>query len=153
MKLFVLAFVPFVFLACSSKKEKTEVKSPLEYLSGETYGVKGETPVGQGTGAWNGPEAIPVTGVKNKVTRVRGTLMLGDGIAATPLKFTLVRLVDESGKTVAEVSSDIGGQFVLSGVFPNGHYVAELVSAKYRGSAKIYVNSYNMEVSIHAEKR
>jgi hypothetical protein len=43
MKFFGLALMPLLFVACASK-EKTEVKNPLEYLNGKTYGVQGEAP-------------------------------------------------------------------------------------------------------------
>ncbi|MGE5086917.1 MAG: hypothetical protein ACM3MG_11495 [Bacillota bacterium] len=147
MKLFVLFLMPFLVVACASK-EKTEVKNPLEYLNGKTYGVQGEAPAGQAEGVWKGPSGIPVAGVKNQMTRVRGALMLGSGISSTPLKFTLVRLVDENAKTVAEATSDLQGRFVLSGVISNGHYVARVISQKFSGEVKVFVDRYDINVAI-----
>lgn len=147
MRLFILALMPCLVLACASK-EKTEVKNPLEYLSGKTYGVQGEAPAGQAEGVWKGPSGIPVTGVKNQTTRVSGTLMLGSGISSAPLKFTMVRLVNENGKIVAETTSEISGKFVLSGVIPNGRYVARVVSQKFSGEVKVFVDRYDINVII-----
>jgi hypothetical protein len=147
MKFFGLALMPLLFVACASK-EKTEVKNPLEYLNGKTYGVQGEAPAGQAEGVWKGPSGIPVAGVKNQMTRVTGTLMVGTGISSTPLKFTLVRLVDENGITVAETTSELNGQFVLSGVIPNGRYVARVISQKFSGEVKVFVDRYDIKVII-----
>ena len=148
MKITVFILLPLLAVGCASK-ENVEVKNPLGYLNGETYGVKGEAPAGQAEGVWKGVSGIPLAGAKNQVTRVQGTVMMGEGISSTPLKFAQVRLLDEAGKTVAETSSDIGGKFVLSGVIANGHYIAKVVSPKFSGETKVFVDRYNVQTVIH----
>ncbi|MFM6929170.1 MAG: DUF1416 domain-containing protein [Bdellovibrio sp.] len=147
MKILGLGLVPFLVLSCASK-EKAEVKNPLEYLRGDTYGVQGDAPAGQAEGVWKGPSGIPVAGAKSKVTRIRGVLMMGSGISSTPLKFTLVRLLDEKQKTTAEATSDLNGQFNLSGTIANGHYVARVISQKFAGEVKVFVDRYDINITI-----
>lgn len=147
MKVIGFILVPLFVLGCASK-EKVEVKNPLAYLNGETYGVKGEAPAGQAEGVWKGVSGIPVAGARNQVTRVQGVVMTGEGINSTPLKFTKVRLIDEDRKTVAEASTDINGNFVLSGVITNGHYIAKVVSAKFLGETEVFVDRYSVDIVI-----
>jgi hypothetical protein len=147
MKKYFIVGLFLILGACASKEQK-EVKSNLEYLNGKTYGVDpgGVTDARTGSPTLNG-----FAGTKNQTTRIRGTLMQGEGINATPLKHTKVRLLDEDGVTLVEATSDIQGKFVLSGIFFNGHYTVEVASAKFRGATRVYVNSYDQEITVHAK--
>jgi hypothetical protein len=143
----------FIFSACSSKQEKTELKSPLEVLNGKAYGVdRGSSQHGE-NGSLNNFTGIPATGRKNQVTRIRGTLMMGEGVSGAPLKFTTVKLMDEKGKVVGDATTDIRGAFVLSGIFFNGPYTIEVDSKNYTGTTPIFINSYDQEVTNQTKPR
>ncbi|MEK2690263.1 carboxypeptidase-like regulatory domain-containing protein [Bdellovibrio sp. GT3] len=126
--------------ACAGKQEKKELKSPLEVLNGKVYGVREDSTM----------PTIPATGTKNQITRVRGALMLGEGVSATPLKHTKVRMLDDDGVTVGEATSDLQGKFRFSDIYFNGHYTVEITSPKYKGATRIYINSYDQEVVVVA---
>ncbi len=141
----------FLLVGACASHEKKEVKNPLEYLHGQTYGVEGKsTSDGQGGDVYD-ITGVPLSGTKNKVTRIRGVILQGEGVEATPLKFTSVRLLDDDGVTIANATSDIKGAFVLSGIFFNGHYVVEITSKKFTGATRVYVNRYDQEITVHAK--
>ncbi|WP_413577631.1 hypothetical protein ACLVWU_04375 [Bdellovibrio sp. HCB290] len=150
MKFFFLLGLFLILGACASK-DKKEVKNPLEYLNGQTYGVDGKSLDDGRQGSVYDVTGIPLSGTKNKVTRIRGVIMQGEGVETTPLKFTAVRLLDDDGVTIANATSDIKGNFVLSGIFFNGHYVVEITSKKFTGATRVYVNSYDQEITVHAK--
>jgi hypothetical protein len=127
--------------ACASNQEKQELKNPLEVLNGKSYNAREDSELG----------GIPVTGTKNQITRIRGVILQGEGVEATPLKFTAVRLLDDDGVTVGNATSDIKGAFVLSGIYFNGHYVVEITSKKFTGATRVYVNRYDQEITVHAK--
>lgn len=137
----VLLGMVLILAACASSQEKQELKNPIEVLNGKTYNAREDSQLG----------GIPVTGTKNQVTRIRGVILQGEGVAATPLKHTSVRLLDDDGVTIANATSDIKGAFVLSGIFFNGHYVVEITSKKFSGATRVYVNRYDQEITVYAK--
>ncbi|UYL07309.1 hypothetical protein B9G69_009650 [Bdellovibrio sp. SKB1291214] len=150
MKKYFIVGLFLVLAGCASKEQK-EVKNNLEYLNGKTYGVDPGGVKDARTGSVYDLTGIPVTGTKNQTTRIRGTLMQGEGITATPLKYTKVRLLDDDGVTVGEATSDIQGKFILSGIFFNGHYTVDVASSKFSGATRVYVNSYDQEITVHVK--
>lgn len=150
MKKYFIVGLFLILGACASKEQK-EVKSNLEYLNGKTYGVDPGGITDARTGSGYDLSAIPIQGTKNQTTRIRGTLMQGEGITTTPLKHTKVRLLDDDGVTVGEATSDIQGKFVLAGIYFNGHYTVEVASKKYSGATRVYVNSYDQEITVHVK--
>lgn len=150
MDYFWIILCSALLISCAGKNEKTELKNPLEVLSGDTYGTTADPVYGSQAGVVSGVKGIPVGGARNKTTRIHGKILLGEGMTATPVKFTEVRVVDGAGKTLDKVTSDIHGKFVLSGVFFNGRYFVEIVSKKYTGKAEIFVDRYDVEVDVMA---
>ncbi|WP_413294948.1 carboxypeptidase-like regulatory domain-containing protein [Bdellovibrio sp. HCB185ZH] len=140
LKIYFLLGLSLLLGACASNQEKQEMKNPLEVLNGQNYNAREDSQLG----------GVPVTGTKNKVTRIRGVILQGEGVAATPVKFISVRLLDDDGVTIANATSDIKGAFVLSGIFFNGHYVVEITSKKFKGATRVYVNRYEQEITIQA---
>ncbi len=146
---FPLAIVMFL-CACASRSEKKEVKNSLELLNGKTYGVgPGDTNVNSTRSRFNLP-GVPIAGTQNQITRIRGILVLGEGLSAIPIKHTAVKLLNKDGEHVGDATSDINGAFVISGVLFNGQYTLSIVSKKYRGSLSVFVNSYEQDVILQA---
>ncbi|NUN05320.1 MAG: carboxypeptidase regulatory-like domain-containing protein [Bdellovibrio sp.] len=147
---FLLLFLLPVFLVSCSGKEKKEIKSPLEVLNGANYGHTGDPVYGNEQGVTNMVQGIPVSGSKNRTTRIHGRISTGEGLNAAPVKFTQVRVTDAQGKELAQATSDINGKFSMAGVFFNGRYFVEVVSKKYKAKTQVLVDRYDIDLELTA---
>lgn len=114
---------------------KAERKSTLNYLNGENY----ETTAQAGGDA----AVIPIVKRKEKLTHISGVVLIGDGVAATPVKNLSITLYDAKKKVLKNVYTDEDGKFTIADELKNGEYLAKITDDKYAGQTIIDVNSYN----------
>jgi hypothetical protein len=126
------------FLSSCVYGPKAEKKSPLNVLNGENYDNSSAT--GQ-----SDQLLVPVVKRKERITRIRGSVVRKEGIADVPLKNVRLELIAGDGKPLEKVATDIYGEFSLSGVFKNGNYVLRVASEKYGGELSFKVEDYEVD--------
>lgn len=124
---------------------KAERKTPMSYLSGESY----ET----GPSGATDQILIPVVKRKEKATLIEGHVLTGEGIESTYLKNVQVGLYALDGTRVHLSTTGEGGEFRIHTPIHNGKYILKLLSNRYGGETPIEVSSYSLaNVTIQAKK-
>lgn len=115
---------------------KTEMKTPLSALNGENYDTSPDGKINQ--------ILIPIVHTKARATRIRGRVLQRDGIVEVPLKNVKVGIYAK-GSLLKESTTDLNGDFALSGVFKNGTYQLKLISSHFSAERSVDVSSYEVE--------
>jgi hypothetical protein len=137
---------PLILALCSCVVgPKAELKSPLNVLNGENY-----------HGAADGSTdrvVIPIMKAKARLTNVQGLVYTQDAFAQIPMRFQKVQLKARD-KILVETTSNEKGEYRISEVIPNGHYMVMVISDQYRGQAPLHISAYeNPNVNIRVDRK
>ncbi len=115
---------------------KAERKTSLSYLNGESY----ETASDSGTDKL----MVPLIKRKEKLTRIQGSVVSGEGISQIPVKRIPIGIYSQDGKLIQETSTDLDGRFSIAETLNNGRYLLKVTGDKYTGEEILEITSYEI---------